>query len=60
MGQRKKEQSNQIGYYTVELLKHGRRKLKVKYLDVIDGTPMLDIKPVLKAIQSKGKKKQLI
>jgi tRNA (Thr-GGU) A37 N-methylase len=29
-------------------LEHKGRSLKVKYLDAIDGTPVLDIKPVFK------------
>ena len=47
-GQRKKDRPNTLGLCTVELLEHNSRKIKVKYLDAIDGTPVLDIKPVFK------------
>jgi len=46
--QRKKDRPNTLGLCTVELLEHKGRKLKVKYLDAIHGTPVLDIKPVFK------------
>lgn len=46
--QRKKDRPNQLGLCTVELLEHKGRSIKVKYLDAIDGTPVLDIKPVFK------------
>ena len=42
-GQRKKDRPNKIGLATVELLEHHGRTLKVKHLDAIDGTPVLDI-----------------
>lgn len=48
LGQRKKDRPNTIGLCTVELLEHNGRKIKVKFLDAIDGTPVLDIKPVFK------------
>jgi tRNA-Thr(GGU) m(6)t(6)A37 methyltransferase TsaA len=54
-GQRKKDRPNAIGLCTVEFLEHSARKIKVKYLDAIDGTPVLDIKPVFKEFQLKGK-----
>src|ERR1035437_7975399 len=53
-GQRKKGRPNAIGLCTVELLEHSGRKIKVKHLDAIDGTPVLDIKPVFKEFQLKG------
>lgn len=59
-GQRKKDRPNTIGLCTVELLEHNGRIIKVKYLDAIDGTPVLDIKPVFKAIQPKGPIRQPI
>lgn len=52
-GQRKKDRPNSIGLCTVELLEHNGRTLKVKYLDAIDGTPVLDIKPVFREFQPK-------
>lgn len=57
-GQRKKDRPNQIGLTTVELLEHNGRTLKVKYLDAIDGTPILDIKPVFREFQPKTEIKQ--
>ena len=46
--QRKKDRPNHIGLCTVELLSHTSRIITVKYLDAINGTPVLDIKPVFK------------
>jgi len=56
--QRKKDRPNTIGLATVELLEHNGRTIKVKFLDAIDGTPILDIKPVFKEFQAKGEIKQ--
>ncbi|MEO5642380.1 MAG: tRNA (N6-threonylcarbamoyladenosine(37)-N6)-methyltransferase TrmO [Bacteroidia bacterium] len=56
--QRKKDRPNAIGLCTVELIAHEGRKIKVKYLDAIDGTPVVDIKPVFKEFQSKGEIRQ--
>jgi len=47
--QRKKDRPNKIGLCTVELLKHQDRSITVRNLDAIDGTPVLDIKPVFKS-----------
>ena len=57
-GQRKKDRPNTIGLCTVQLLEHNGRSIKVKYLDAIDGTPVLDIKPVFREYQPKGEIKQ--
>jgi tRNA (adenine37-N6)-methyltransferase len=57
-GQRKKDRPNRIGICKVQLLEHNGRTIKVKYLDAIDGTPILDIKPVFKEYQPKGEIKQ--
>lgn len=57
-GQRKKDRPNKIGLATVELLEHNGRTIKVKFLDAIDGTPVLDIKPVFKEFQPKTTIKQ--
>lgn len=46
--QRKKDRPNGIGLAIVELVKREGNKIWVKYLDAIDGTPILDIKPVMK------------
>jgi tRNA-Thr(GGU) m(6)t(6)A37 methyltransferase TsaA len=46
--QRKRDRPNAIGLTIVELVKREGNKIWVKYLDAIDGTPILDIKPVMK------------
>ena len=46
--QRKRDRPNAIGLTVVELIKREGNKIWVKYLDAIDGTPIVDIKPVLK------------
>lgn len=53
-GQRKKDRPNAIGLCAVELIEHAGRTIKVKYLDAIDGTPVLDIKPVFREFQPQG------
>ena len=45
--QRKKNRPNRLGLTTVELLGREGRSLRVRGLDAIDGSPVLDIKPVL-------------
>ena len=44
--QRKKDRPNHLGLTIVKLIKVAERKLIVSGLDAIDGTPILDIKPV--------------
>lgn len=56
--QRKKDRPNQLGLCTVELVGHTGRSIKVKYLDAIEGTPVLDIKPVFKEFQPKSEIRQ--
>jgi tRNA (adenine37-N6)-methyltransferase len=56
--QRKKDRPNKLGLTTVELLAHNGRTLTVKFLDAIDGTPILDIKPVFNEFQVKTEIKQ--
>ena len=57
-GQRKKDRPNRLGLCTVELLEHTGRTIKVKYLDAIHGTPVLDIKPVFREYRTKGEIRQ--
>ncbi len=57
-GQRKKDRPNTIGLCTVELLEHKGRTIRVKYLDAIDETPVLDIKPLFKEFQPIGQIRQ--
>jgi tRNA (adenine37-N6)-methyltransferase len=56
--QRKKDRPNRIGLCTVELLWHQGRSIGVKRLDAIDGTPVLDIKPVLNEFRIKTASRQ--
>ena len=58
LAQRKKDRPNTIGLCTVELIEHKGRTIIVKNLDAIDGTPILDIKPVFKEFEPVGKIKQ--
>ena len=46
--QRKKDRPNSIGLTIVELIERNERTITVRYLDAIDGTPVIDIKPVMK------------
>lgn len=45
--QRNKNRPNQLGLTTVKLIKREGRSIWVQQLDAIDGTPILDIKPVM-------------
>jgi formylmethanofuran dehydrogenase subunit E len=44
---------NPIGFSVVELMEINGNRLKVKGLDALDGTPLLDIKPYLPEIDAK-------
>ncbi|MEA2089508.1 MAG: tRNA (N6-threonylcarbamoyladenosine(37)-N6)-methyltransferase TrmO [Thermoproteota archaeon] len=48
---------NPIGHSVVQLIKRKGCVLKVKGLDAIEGTPVLDIKPYIPSIDSKPKAK---
>ena len=41
---------NPIGFTVVELLRRDRRSLQVRGVDMLDGTPLLDLKPYLSSI----------
>lgn len=56
--QRKKDRPNAIGLTTVQLIGHEGRSIRVQYLDAIDGTPVLDIKPVFKEFMPQGEIRQ--
>jgi len=45
---RSPERPNPIGLHRVDLLKISGNRLKVAPLEALDGTPLLDIKPVLR------------
>lgn len=46
--QRKKDRPNALGLTIAEFIKREGNKIWVRYLDANDGTPVIDIKPVLK------------
>jgi tRNA-Thr(GGU) m(6)t(6)A37 methyltransferase TsaA len=56
--QRGKNRPNKLGLTTVELIKYSGRTLFVKGLDAINGTPVVDIKPVMKEFLPKTDVKQ--
>lgn len=55
---RKKDRPNALGLTVVELVKREGKKIWVRYLDAIDGTPVLDIKPVMKEFLPAGEIRQ--
>ena len=44
---------NALGFSVVELIERNENRLKVKGLDALEGTPLIDIKPYLPEIDSK-------
>lgn len=52
--QRGKNRPNKLGATMVELIRREGRSVFVKGLDAIDGTPVVDIKPVMKEFMPKG------
>ncbi len=56
--QRKKDRPNHLGLTTVNLIRKEGKTLIVSNLDAIDGTPVLDIKPVFTEYLPKGDIKQ--
>jgi tRNA-Thr(GGU) m(6)t(6)A37 methyltransferase TsaA len=56
--QRGKNRPNRLGLCTARLLEQKGRVLKVQGLDAIDGTPVLDIKPVMKEFLPRGEVRQ--
>ncbi len=56
--QRKKGRPNLVGTTIVNLVKRQGRVLHVTNLDAIDGTPVIDIKPVFKEFLPKGEVSQ--
>jgi formylmethanofuran dehydrogenase subunit E len=51
---RSPDRPNSLGFSVVELIEREGNKLKVKGLDALEGTPLLDIKPYLPEIDSKA------
>ena len=58
LAQRGKNRPNKLGLTIVELLELKQRTLIVKGLDAIDGTPIIDIKPVMKEFLPKDQVRQ--
>ena len=56
--QRKKKRPNHIGLTTVKLVRKEGRSLFVEGLDADNGTPVLDIKPVIKEFLPAGEIRQ--
>lgn len=56
--QRKRLRPNLIGSTIVELVRIEGRSITVKKLDAIDGTPVIDIKPVFREFLPQNKVKQ--
>ena len=56
--QRGKNRPNRIGLTTVRIIQQEGKILIVQGLDAINGTPVLDIKPVMKEFQPKEKLRQ--
>ena len=56
--QRGKNRPNRIGLTTVRIIQQEGKVLIVQGLDAINGTPVLDIKPVMKEFQPKEKLRQ--
>lgn len=52
--QRGSPRPNRIGVTTVEIVALEGRRLRVRGLDAIDGTPVLDIKPVMRGFEPRG------
>jgi tRNA-Thr(GGU) m(6)t(6)A37 methyltransferase TsaA len=52
---RSPNRSNSIAYSVVELIERRQNTLKVKGIEAIDKTPVIDIKPYIEKIDSKGK-----
>ncbi|PSA93905.1 tRNA (N6-threonylcarbamoyladenosine(37)-N6)-methyltransferase TrmO [Bacillus atrophaeus] len=56
--QRGKNRPNKLGVTTVELVELSGKTITVKGLDAINGTPVLDVKPVMKKFLPRGEVKQ--
>ena len=56
--QRGKDRPNRLGATIVELISCSGKTLTVRKLDALDGTPVIDIKPVMKQFLPEGVVKQ--
>lgn len=58
LAQRGKNRPNRLGLTTVKIIKREGASLFVEGLDAIDGTPVLDIKPVMREFQPREEIRQ--
>jgi tRNA-Thr(GGU) m(6)t(6)A37 methyltransferase TsaA len=58
--QRNKDRPNFIGLAMAELIEHAGRVIRVRYLDALDGTPVLDIKPVFREFMPNAEVRQAV
>lgn len=58
LAQRGKNRPNRIGLTTCEIVGRHGSSLRVRGLDAIDGTPVLDIKPVMREFLPRGEVRQ--
>lgn len=58
LAQRGKNRPNRLGHTIVRVVRRAGRTLEVEGLDAIDGTPVLDIKPVMKEFLPRGEVRQ--
>jgi len=58
LAQRGKNRPNRLGATIVRLVRHEGRTLLVEGLDAVDGTPVLDIKPVMQEFLPRGEVRQ--
>ena len=56
--QRGSPRPNRLGVTAVEVVRVEGRRLHVRGLDAIDGTPVLDIKPVIRGFEPRGEIRQ--
>ena len=56
--QRAKDRPNRLGVTVVQIVKREGRVLTVRGLDAVDGTPVLDIKPVMAEFLPRGALRQ--
>ena len=56
--QRGKSRPNRLGLTTAQIVRREGRTLVVSGLDAIDGTPVIDLKPVMREFLPKGEVKQ--
>jgi tRNA-Thr(GGU) m(6)t(6)A37 methyltransferase TsaA len=58
LAQRGKDRPNRLGLTVVKIIRRTNKTLVVEGLDAVDGTPVLDIKPVMKEFLPHGEIRQ--